>query len=237
MINTNYSSKINSMDLSNYNCSDKRIGGIPLPDYDAPTFATYTPSSLSDEEWRDAIVAQAKKDQSQGKFQHEGQGWLQLYNKYVSVVSPDRKAIINAGLSAINSSLSKIKIARAPIEGIELLLQFLNYKVDYKAVRDMGTYQAESATFYDSNGKAIAYYSADTGWSWMGTDAEHARSQEFCSIYNKAWKDAANGVYNSATDERQSGFVDGNALLAIRQSAQLYAIKPSGSYGQSDSEF
>lgn len=44
--------------------------------------------------------------------------------------------------------------------------------------------------FYDSNGEMVATYS-NNGWTMFDTKAETGRRIEMCSIYNKAWGNAA----------------------------------------------
>ena len=105
LINTNYSTVVNSINATNMSCT--KIQKIPLPDFDDDTFLISRPLSLSDDEWREKIVAQALNDQLQGKFQPTSAEYQQLKRDYISVVSPDRKAIISAAVDTINNSGTK----------------------------------------------------------------------------------------------------------------------------------
>jgi len=78
-----------------------KIGNVPLPDYSDFHFNTNKHPAMSDEKYREAIIEQAQKDQSAGKFQSESVGFRSLVKSYVSTVSPDRKNIIKQGLTAI----------------------------------------------------------------------------------------------------------------------------------------
>ena len=56
---------------------------------------------MSEDKYEEAIIEQAKKDQSEGKFQSDSAGFRNLVKSYVSVASPNRKGIITDGLTAI----------------------------------------------------------------------------------------------------------------------------------------
>ncbi|MEA4894188.1 MAG: hypothetical protein VB064_02890 [Oscillospiraceae bacterium] len=72
-----------------------------MPDYSDFHFNTNKHPDMSDKKYREAIIEQAQKDQSAGKFQSESVGFRSLVKSYVSIVSPDRKNIIKQGLTAI----------------------------------------------------------------------------------------------------------------------------------------
>ena len=78
-----------------------KIGKVILPNYNEFNFNTKKAPAMSDEKYREAIIEQAKKDQSKGKFQSESAGFRSLVKSYVSAVSPDRQNIIKEGLTAV----------------------------------------------------------------------------------------------------------------------------------------
>ncbi|WHH58561.1 hypothetical protein [Petroclostridium sp. X23] len=175
------------MRVENYNTftqsrrlySTGKIGNVPLPNYNEFNFNTKKASAMSDEKYREAIIEQAQKDQSAGKFQSESAGFRSLVKSYVSVVSPDRKNIITAGLTAIFKN-------NKPQPKTLNLIDYLFGNVKYcKEATDVSY-----AEFYDSNGEMVASYS-NGRWISYGTKAEHARESELWGIYNEAWNNAA----------------------------------------------
>jgi len=156
-----------------------KIGKVPLPNYTDFHFNTKKAPTMNDEKYRKAIIEQAKKDQSAGKFQSESAGFRNLVKSYVSAVSPDRKNIINEGLTAIFKN-------NKPQPKTLSLIDYLFGNVKYcKEATDV-TY----AEFYDSNGEMVASYS-NGRWISYGTKAENARESELWGIYNEAWNNAA----------------------------------------------
>lgn len=67
---------------------------IPEPDYSSFDCLTKTDPAMSEEEYKKAIVEQAKEDAAKGICSGESTGYQSLMKSYVSVVSPDRKGII-----------------------------------------------------------------------------------------------------------------------------------------------
>ena len=156
-----------------------KIGNVPSPNYSDFNFNTKKAPAMSDEKYREAIVEQAKKDQSAGKFQSDSAGFRSLEKSYVSAVSPDRKNIITKGLTAIFKN-------KNPQPKTLSLLDYLLGNVEYcKEATDVSY-----AAFYDSNGEMVATYS-NGRWTSYGTKAENARQTELCGIYNQAWNNAA----------------------------------------------
>ncbi len=157
----------------------EKIGSVPSPDYTDFNFNTKKTPAMSDKKYREAIIEQAKKDQSAGKFQSESAGFRNLVKSYVSTVSPDRKNIIAEGLTAIfkNKNLQPKTLN---------LIDYLLGNVKYcKEATDVSY-----AEFYDSNGEMVASYS-NGRWISYGTKAENARESELWGIYNEAWNNAA----------------------------------------------
>ena len=62
---------------------------------------------MSEDEYREAIIEQAKKDQSEGKFQTQSEAYKKLQISFNSVVSPNRKAAINEGLPMILKNMKR----------------------------------------------------------------------------------------------------------------------------------
>ncbi len=156
-----------------------KIAGISLPDFNDAYVYTKKKSNTSESEYKKTIVEQAKKDQSEGKFQNESQGFNQVMKRYVSEVSPDRKGIITQGLKEVEKNKQD---ANKTLDVIALLLEG---EVKYQDSEINGDY----AEFYDSNGEMVAKYS-NGGWTMLNTKAETARQIDVCSIYNEAWRNA-----------------------------------------------
>lgn len=78
---------------------------IPRPDYSSVDFLTKTPPSMSEEEYEEAIRAQAKKDALSSN--HISDATKALRKDFVSVASPDRKNIISSALQAMSYSPAK----------------------------------------------------------------------------------------------------------------------------------
>lgn len=164
------------------------IGIIPSPNYSDFNFNTKQTPAMSDEKYREAIVEQAKQDQSTGKFQSDSVGYRNLVKSYVSAVSPDRKNIITQGFTAIAKE-------NTPQPKTLTLLDYLFGSVKYHQEDKNVSY----AEFYDHNGEMVASYS-NGRWISYGTKAENARESELRGIYNEAWNHAANaGPKTSST--------------------------------------
>jgi hypothetical protein len=184
------------MHIENYNTfpqsrqlsSSGKIGNVPLPDYSDFHFNTRKAPAMSDEKYREAIIEQAKKDQSAGKFQSESAGFRSLVKSYVSAVSPDRKNIIKGGLTAI------FKNDKPQPKALNLL-DYLFGSVKYSKEATDVSY----AEFYDSNGEMVASYS-NGAWISYGTKEENARESELWGIYNEAWNNAAKTSQEVSTD-------------------------------------
>jgi hypothetical protein len=158
-----------------------KIKKVPLPDYNDFHFNTKTSQTMSDRQFRTAIIEQAKKDQSVGKFQSESAGFRSLVKSYVSAVSPDRQNIIAQGLTAVYKN-------NVPQPKTLNLIDYLLGKVKYSKEAADVSY----AEFYDSNGEMVASYS-NGRWISYGTKEENARESELWGIYNEAWNNAAKG--------------------------------------------
>lgn len=157
----------------------EKIGNVPLPNYNDFSFNTKKAPTMSDEKYREAIIEQAKQDQSAGKFQSESAGFRRLVKSYVSTVSPDRKNIIAGGLTAIFKN-------KNPQPRTLNLVDYLFGNIKYRKEATQVSY----AEFYDSNGEMVASYS-NGRWISYGTKEENARESELWGIYNKAWNNAA----------------------------------------------
>ena len=174
----------------------EKIGSVSLPDYTDFNFNTKKAPAMSDKKYREAIIEQAKKDQSAGKFQSESAGFRNLVKSYVSTVSPDRKNIIAEGLTAIFKN-------KNPQPKTLNLIDYLLGNVKYcKEAIDVSY-----AEFYDSNGEMVASYS-NGRWISYGTKAENARESELWGIYNQAWNSAAKAGNQRTADTGAAASID-----------------------------
>lgn len=176
---------INNITQNRVFSGTRTIGGIHLPNFNDAFVYTKQKSGISESKYRKAIVEQAIKDQAEGKFQTDSEGFNQLAKKYVQEVSPDRKKIITEGLQKIQKrgAISEYKLD---------ILALLDGEVKFEKISDEITY----AEFYDSNGEMVATYS-NGGWTMLHTNAETARQIQMCSIYNEAWREAKNAELGS----------------------------------------
>ncbi|WP_085833992.1 hypothetical protein [Clostridium merdae] len=177
----------------------EKSGSIPSPNYSNFNFNTKKAPAMSDGEYKEAIIEQAKKDQSDGKFQSDSAGFRSLVKSYVSTVSPDRKNIISSGLKAI---LKNNNPQPKTLNLIDYLLGSVKY---CKEATDVSY-----AEFYDSNGEMVASYS-NGRWISYGTKAENARESELLGIYNEAWNNAASASQNNnfaASTETNIALID-----------------------------
>lgn len=168
----------NSFSMSRIFSGTSRISSVSLPDYHDFYFNTKTAPAMSDEKYKEAIVRQAKDDAAAGRFQTDSVQYRSLMKSYVSVASPDRKNIIAKALSGVSIGKGVPKAENLS------LLDLLFGKVTLTKDKTV-TY----AEFYDRNGELVASYS-NGGWTNYETKAEAARSAEFLSIYNEAYKTA-----------------------------------------------
>lgn len=159
----------------------EKTGNVSRPDYTDFNFNTKKAPAMSDEKYKEAIIEQAKKDQSEGKFQSESAGFRNLVKSYVSAVSPDRKNIIEKGLAEI---FKNNKQQPKTLDIIDYLLGKVKYCKEESDV--------SYAEFYNSNGEMVASYS-NGKWISYGTEAENNRESELWGIYNEAWNSAARG--------------------------------------------
>ncbi|OCN00530.1 hypothetical protein A7X67_16945 [Clostridium sp. W14A] len=175
----------------------RKTGNVPSPNYNDFDFNTKKPLAMSDEKYREAIIEQAKKDQSAGKFQSDSAGFRSLVKSYVSAVSPDRKNIISRGFKAIFKNSN-------PQPKTLNLIDYLLGSVKYcKEAADVSY-----AEFYDSTGEMVASYS-NGRWISYGTTAENARESELLGIYNEAWNNAAkSNQKNSFVADTHIGLID-----------------------------
>ena len=70
--------------------SNTKMCGVFLPNFNSIYYLTKSVPAMSDDEFKEAIIEQAKKDQAAGKCQ-ESQEYFRLMKNYTSVVSPDRE--------------------------------------------------------------------------------------------------------------------------------------------------
>ncbi|MBP2632317.1 MAG: hypothetical protein H6Q70_2945 [Firmicutes bacterium] len=189
----------NSFSQAHFSSDTAKRKNVQLPDYTDWNSNTQTAPSMSNKQYTNAIIEQAKKDQAAGKFQSESAGFRSLAKSYISTASPDRKNIITAGLTAIYKN-------NKPQPETFNLMDYLCGTAKYKKQANDVSY----AEFYDSNGEMVATYS-NTGWTFFGTKAENARESELWDTYNNAWNTAAKasqGQSSGATTDTTTGSIN-----------------------------
>ena len=179
-----------------------KIGNVPLPNYNSINFSTKAAPAMSEEKYKEAIIAQAKKDYATGKQAGQSSETMRLLNSFTAPVSPDRKSIITQGL---NSIFKNGGIADTGSVKINTLLDYLLGTAEYRKTKQ----EVSFAEFYDNNGELVAKYS-NVGWSCVMTKAEATRTQEFYGIYmgaiNDAMKEGAGSGGVAYTDNNESSF-------------------------------
>ncbi len=76
-----------------------RFTSLPQPDFSRVDCCTKTAPAMSDDQYKEAIIALAQKDVANGKCSTSGDNnveYMTLQKSYVSVVSQDRRSIIAA---------------------------------------------------------------------------------------------------------------------------------------------
>jgi hypothetical protein len=159
----------------------KNIGGIHLPDFNAPYVFTKQSGGLSDDEIKKKVVMQAHIDYANGEINTTG--FIQLEKFYACKVSPNRNGIITEGLQAIAKNRQRDALP------LDIVATLLEGEARYQR---LPTGETDYIDFYDKNGELVATYS-NNGWTMITTKAEAARQAEICQIYGKAWNDAKNG--------------------------------------------
>lgn len=173
--------------------SRKRISSVPLPDY----FTKKAPK-MNDDKFKEAIIQLAQKDAPTGRFGVECPGFRNLMDSYVSVVSPDRKGIIDNALATLSS------IYQSPIPQPKAI-SLLDILFGKRIMSDDNT--ISYAEFKDSSGEIVATFSNGT-WHAMGTPAEDARTSEFYGIYREAWNAARGEATTPLVSDTSAGTID-----------------------------
>ncbi|MCL1696763.1 MULTISPECIES: hypothetical protein [unclassified Lysinibacillus] len=102
---------------------ENKLTPISMPSFSGiNAMPTKSAPAMSEEKYKEAIIAQAKKDFENGKCGgHKNPSYMTLKNSFVSVVSPDRKGSISQMLRQLpfmqrgNMSYLEIKDARGNI--------------------------------------------------------------------------------------------------------------------------
>lgn len=173
--------------------SRKKASSVSVPEF----FIKKEPK-MSDDKFKEAIIRQAQKDAPTGKFGVECPGFKNLMDSYVSVVSPDRKGIIDNALATLNS------INQSPIPQPKAI-SLLDILLGKRMISDNN--EISYAEFKDSSGEVVATFSNGT-WHAMGTPAEDARTSEFYGIYRDAWNAARNETTTPPVSNTSSGTID-----------------------------
>lgn len=173
--------------------SRNKASSVSVPDF----FAKKAPK-MSDDKFKEAIIQQAQKDAPTGKFGVDCPGFKNLMDSYVSVVSPDRKGIIDNAMAALGS------INQSPIPQPKAL-SLLDILLGKLTMSDDNT--ISYAEFKDSSGEIVATFSNGT-WHAMGTPAEDARTSEFYGIYREAWNAARGEATTPPVSDTSAGTID-----------------------------
>ena len=127
---------------------------------------------MCDEELKELVREQAKADAARGVFDWEGQEFTRLREAFISVVSPNRHAIV-ANHPIMRASLANIL--------------FGDVTPNMLMVRH--------------GGEIVAGFDAGRGWSTSTTQAEAERQRIISNVYHDAWVYARYGREIDRSDD------------------------------------
>jgi hypothetical protein len=152
----------------------------------------------TDDEIKNSIKELAKKDAARGVHGRDtdfrgtpSQEFQDLLHEYVGSVSPDRRAIFQAGIAQLQKAISiKIGVPHIDYSILEMWLSgkkinLKNANVEYNA-HDK-TMELTNLDFFE-NGEFIGTYNGNHGWYYSFTEAEQSRNEEIHRLYVDAWK-------------------------------------------------
>ncbi|MCL1877551.1 MAG: hypothetical protein FWF80_01705 [Defluviitaleaceae bacterium] len=158
-----------------------------------PTMLSRSEPKMSDEEFEQRIIEMAKRDHAAGRFQSQDPSseFHTLERSFVSVVSPDREGIINNALPRAMATITNRARIWTELSFEELVWKLLFGESPPLASSNQGNqgHQMLLYEFKDASGNVIAELFTG-GWSMRSTPAENARSLDFITIYNQAWRTA-----------------------------------------------
>lgn len=168
------------------NESNTVIAGVRLPDFNNIYICNQNKTGTSDEAYKKMFAEQAKRDYANGKFQTESQEFAQLIKRYISEISPNRKAIITEGLQKIAKGGMGGAENNADAKHINILTLLLEGRLEYRNSNNVTVTYAE---FFDKNGEMVGKFS-NGKWLMYATKAETKRRTEISLFYTKVWRDA-----------------------------------------------
>jgi hypothetical protein len=116
--------------------------------------------------------------------------WFKLSQEYISVASPDRKALVDKTMKSFSGHLGLLGISFDRMNIFDVL--FKNSHI-FGASGNFGNAQVGSnfVKFKDDNGNVIASFDEFRGWVAHTTDAEVGRMREFHAKWDEALERAA----------------------------------------------
>ena len=141
---------------------------------------THTPSRMSDDELKEAVREQARRDFEMGSFQTSRES-VSLFDQFQAVASPDRRSIIANAMHSHRSIFSRINLISQPDDWP----------------------RGQTPIHFRHNGVELTNY----GWDFSPTQVEMQRSVMIRGIYNDAWNAAKAEAANAQNSARNSGFV------------------------------
>ncbi|MCL1862484.1 MAG: hypothetical protein FWF78_02840 [Defluviitaleaceae bacterium] len=158
---------------------------------------THTAPRKTDEEFKEAIKEAARRDFERGYFQNSPET-QELIDDFISVVSPDRRSIIENAMQA-NGGFSGLRIINLASH-----LPRGQTPIHFSHVHER------------SNRHISSIQLTNYGWDFTFTLAEAERSRDILEVYNNAWR----AVQNEA---RSQGGVSG--FMVGRQATQAMRIQ------------
>ena len=179
---------VNNISHSKYTNTLRK--SVRLPGLDS--MCTKGQCKLSEAEVVKRIQNVARRDAAAGRNSMRddfkiGSELNNLYNDFVSFVSPDRAGAIQKKLAQLGGNASSTFKGTDRSEAIKIL--FRNLTKNRKHDPDIG---GNYISFKDETGREVAHFGTTVGWFFPLTPAEIARHGEFLDIWNKALSDAQN---------------------------------------------
>lgn len=191
-------SVIGGMAAHSQNESNTVIAGVRLPDFNNIYICNQNKTGTSDEAYKKMFAEQAKRDYANGKFQTESQEFAQLIKRYISEISPNRKAIITEGLQKIAKGGIGGAENNAEAKSINILMLLLEGRLEYRNSNNVTVTYAE---FFDKNGEMVAQFS-NGKWQLYSTKAETKRRTEISLFYTEVWRDEKRAAKSAAEAEK-----------------------------------
>jgi hypothetical protein len=167
---------------------------------------------MSDDEFREAIKEQARRDFEEGRFQ-TGTEFDTLKDDFVSVASPDRRSVITSAFTTHGRLFNKLRLIDQPFNQPRQQTPIHFSHVFERSHRHISSIQL-----------------TNYGWDFTKTQAEGQRGLDFRLLYNEAWYAIRNEARAAGRQfDSQGWFVlpksspPGNQLQTTPPSAQQIA--------------